>query len=419
MILFVNITVEFFLCFIKEEWVQKIYHLSDDAQCAHVIQWKLCMACCVGIDKFEVSELYSSVMSKSIVLDDGAAVLEKNDDIHHALSRSSSNTPPPGHDMVSHQNGPDKIKSPHASKYQQIQEEQFEKRMVEVSTSLPTQSNPHNNSYQYNHNDASSNHYSNRGVDAANSSANAITMNNENTHVKPEYYLLRAFVELGIQPITVACLRYSHRFLDRKKQFAQVFKYIADQNMESILCGESCEMVYKQPKEFVHVWTLCDETDSSSEEEMLMSEENNVAQGSKMKRSKKEKEEKDKTNGVKKSDSSLPMNLPTLKDNNSSSDIKLGRRSSQGSPFFRSSFIALNLGDLLLTDVRVKQDKGVFNLVRSTQWKVENIERLEVMDKEKMVIDVEDFDDEESKDEEIDQFGDDIICRAQCVYFST
>jgi len=77
------------------------------------------------------------------------------------------------------------------------------------------------------------------------------------------------------------------------------------------------------------------------------------------------------------------------------------------------------LGDLSLNDVRVRQDKGVFNLVRSTRWKVENIERLEVADKDKLILDVEDMDDDESKEEEMDQFGDDVICRAQCVYFST
>jgi len=55
--------------------------------------------------------------------------------------------------------------------------------------------------------------------------------------------------------------------------------------------------------------------------------------------------------------------------------------------------------------------------MRSVRWKVENIEYLEVIDKDKM-IDVEDMENEESKEEETDQFGDDIICRAQCVYFS-
>jgi len=242
-------------------------------------------------------------------------------------------------------------------------------------------------------------------------------------------------------------------FLDRKKQFAQVYQYIADQKVECVLGGESCEMVYKQPKAFTHCWTLFDEADSSaSEMDEFRSFELTKTQTSSTNISVQSNVSSSSSANVVHTNVNPNINTIALTNANSNSSANTNangipnltnintnvnanatqenplvktpasyRRASFPSPFFRPSFISLNSDDLLLGDIRAKQDKGVFNLIHNARWKVENIEFVEVVDEEKMFVNIEDLDDaeaDESKDEETDQFGDDIICRAQCVYFT-
>ncbi|ETO10252.1 hypothetical protein RFI_27126, partial [Reticulomyxa filosa] len=338
----------------------KRYHLSDNEQCMNVSQWKLCIACSVGMEKFEVCELYSSVVGKNLILDDGTTVIEKNDDMHHALSffylftkkkknRGHLNNAPPltSHGSLSCEGKETKDREAHSGDLRREQgQSSGSSSSINSSNSDPWQIRE------------------GTGSDVG--------------HNKPEYYLLRAFVELGIEPLTVACMRYSHRFLDRKKQFAQVYKFMADQGHESIFGGKSCEMVYKQPKAFSHVWALWDEADSSASE-------------------------LEDARSTEESTSKTPHLL---------------RRSSLPSPFFRPSFISLNFDDLALADIRAKQDEGVFNLVHNIHWKVENIDFLQVLDHDKMSVHLEEAETDDESNEETDRFGDDIVCRAQCVYFA-
>ena len=84
-VVFVNVTVEFFHLFHSREWVQKVYSLSDNEKADNVSQWHLLFAGSVSIPKFEISRLYSSVITGPTAAAFGAAGIARSEDIKTVL----------------------------------------------------------------------------------------------------------------------------------------------------------------------------------------------------------------------------------------------------------------------------------------------------------------------------------------------